>query len=459
MPQKNYFNLSERKIFLKIIDLFFLISGLYASFLFFEFNYFNFNSSAILGWVFLLFAYFLLFGEIFQLFNLNISNNRYLVVRSAVVTTFATVIFYIFTPYISPELPTNRLQIIYFFLAITIPVIIWRFLYISFIFSPKYFKTIIFVGKKERIENMVRHVYHDNFHNLIAYFSNEEIEGVEGYKNIATANIIDALGGLPVNELIIAREGLDNKYVDKLNKELILLFKKGINIVGLSSFYEEVTARVPKDYLDTNFYEYLNFSKNNTNRFYLFGLRFVDILVSIIGILVFLLIAPLLIIGNLVGNRGSLFYTQIRVGQNGNHFKIFKLRSMVKNAEKNGAVWAQKNDSRITAFGKFLRNTRLDEVPQFLNILKGDMSIIGPRPERPEFVKDLEEKIPFYAIRHVVRPGLTGWAQVNYPYANTIEEQETKLRYDLYYIKERNTFLDFKILIKTISTVLFYRGQ
>ena len=132
---------------------------------------------------------------------------------------------------------------------------------------------------------------------------------------------------------------------------------------------------------------------------------------------------------------------------------------MVENAETNGAVWAVKNDNRITAFGKFLRNTRLDEFPQFYNILKGDMSIIGPRPERPEFVKDLENKIPFYAIRNVVRPGLTGWAQVNYPYANTVEEQEIKLRYDLYYIKERSAFMDFKILIKTITTVLFYRGQ
>ena len=132
---------------------------------------------------------------------------------------------------------------------------------------------------------------------------------------------------------------------------------------------------------------------------------------------------------------------------------------MVENAESNGAVWAVKNDKRITAFGKFLRNTRLDEFPQFYNILKGDMSIIGPRPERPEFVKDLEHKIPFYAIRNVVRPGLTGWAQVNYPYANTIEEQEIKLRYDLYYIKERSAFMDFKILIKTVTTVLFYKGQ
>jgi len=123
------------------------------------------------------------------------------------------------------------------------------------------------------------------------------------------------------------------------------------------------------------------------------------------------------------------------------------------------AVYAQKNDTRITKFGKFLRKTRLDEVPQFFNILRGDMSIIGPRPERPEFVKNLEEKVPFYAIRHVVKPGLTGWAQVKFPYAGTLEEQEKKLRYDLFYIKEQCILLDFKIIIRTITTVLFFKGQ
>ena len=132
---------------------------------------------------------------------------------------------------------------------------------------------------------------------------------------------------------------------------------------------------------------------------------------------------------------------------------------MIVNAEANGAVWAIKNDKRITPFGKLLRNTRLDESPQFFNILKGDMSIIGPRPERPEFVKKLEEEIPYYGLRHVIKPGITGWAQVKYPYAGSVEEQEKKLRYDLYYIKEQSLFIDFKILIKTITTVLFFRGQ
>ncbi|PIY13133.1 MAG: sugar transferase, partial [Flavobacteriaceae bacterium CG_4_10_14_3_um_filter_33_47] len=136
-----------------------------------------------------------------------------------------------------------------------------------------------------------------------------------------------------------------------------------------------------------------------------------------------------------------------------------KYRTMVKNAEKNGAVWAKKDDVRITPFGKILRNSRLDEMPQFLNILKGDMSLIGPRPERPHFVRELSQTIPFYETRHIIKPGLTGWAQVNTRYGSSVDDSLLKLQYDLYYIKHRSFFLDANILIKTLSTVIFFRGQ
>ena len=161
---------------------------------------------------------------------------------------------------------------------------------------------------------------------------------------------------------------------------------------------------------------------------------------------------------NLFFNKGPLFYSQKRVGKNGMVFKIYKLRTMIVGAEKGLPLWATKDDLRITPFGKILRKTRIDELPQFYNVLVGDMNVIGPRPERPEFVSMLEEKIPFYSLRHIIKPGLTGWAQVEYPYANTVEDQEMKLRYDLYYLKERNLLLDFKIVLKTINTVLFYKG-
>jgi len=168
---------------------------------------------------------------------------------------------------------------------------------------------------------------------------------------------------------------------------------------------------------------------------------------------------PILLILNLIWNKGPLFYTQERVGKNNKVFTIYKLRSMVFDAEKNGAVFAEKNDVRITRFGKFLRKSRLDEVPQFINILKGQMAIIGPRPERPVFVKQIAQKLPFYQTRHVIKPGLTGWAQVNHSYTDTIDDALIKLQYDLFYIKHRSIFLDINIIIKTIGTVLFYKGQ
>ena len=132
---------------------------------------------------------------------------------------------------------------------------------------------------------------------------------------------------------------------------------------------------------------------------------------------------------------------------------------MIINAETSGAVFATVNDSRVTTFGKFLRKSRLDEVPQFINVLKGDMSVIGPRPERPFFVKEIAQIMPFYETRHVIKPGLTGWAQVNYSYGETIDDSLIKLQYDLYYIKHRSIYLDLNIIVKTISTVLFYKGQ
>ena len=180
---------------------------------------------------------------------------------------------------------------------------------------------------------------------------------------------------------------------------------------------------------------------------------------SVSGLVFGIVILPLILIGNLIGNRGPLFYIQERIGKNGKPFKIVKLRSMVINAEANGAKWAQKNDLRVTAFGRFLRRSRIDEIPQFINVLKGDMSIIDPRPERPFFVNELSRVIPFYETRNIIKPGLTGWAQVNTRYGSSVDDSLTKLQYDLYYIKHRSLFLDINIIVKTLSTILYYRGQ
>ena len=187
--------------------------------------------------------------------------------------------------------------------------------------------------------------------------------------------------------------------------------------------------------------------------------RLIELMFSILGLLISLFFIPIIFLCNLFANKGSLFYTQERVGKNGVVFEIYKFRTMTENSEANGAVFATHNDKRVTPFGKFMRKSRIDELPQFINVLKRDMGVIGPRPERPFFVEEIAAVMPFYETRHVIKPGLTGWAQVNYSYGESIDESLVKLQYDLYYIKHRSIFLDLSITFKTITTVLFYRGQ
>lgn len=454
-----YINLSERKLLLRAFDVFTIILSVSLASKFLDFIYININNTLIYSWFFILILYYLLFGHIFQIYNLKVSNNRFLVFRGIVLTSLVTTLFYVFSPFVTPSLPDNRLQILYFFLLITIPIIVWRFLYIGILFSPKYFKTIIILGHSSREKMIKAFSKFKNFHNIAANVCNEELDGINNFYDIDTVNLVDLVDASFTTEIIISTAGFSKETIRKINKQLVVLFEKGVVIQSFEAYYESVTKRIPKEYLDYNFYKQIDFAKNKDNQFYYFSRRAMDIIISIIGLTFLILLIPIILVCNLIANRGPLFYIQDRVGSKGKIFKIFKFRTMIKDAEKDGAVWAQKDDNRVTSFGKILRNTRIDEFPQFINVLKGEMSLVGPRPERPEFFTDLEDKIPFYAMRHIVRPGLTGWAQVNFPYANTIEEQEIKLRYDLYYIKERNTFLDFKILISTISTMLFFKGQ
>lgn len=422
-------------------------------------DYITFDNNSSISWLITLNFYFFLFGEVFQLYALNVSSSRFKVSRSLFLTTFVTTLFFVFTPFLSPELPENRIQVIYIFGLIFIPVLIWRFIYMWVFFAPKYFKDIIVISHSSRMTEFLNLIGTKGFHNVICYISDEQSKEYGQYFNVKETNIYKLVKEKSAKEVILSTRGFSSEVIAQINKEIIALFEEGINIKSFESFYEEITDRVPKDFLDHNFYKNINLSSSSDNKFYQVFRRILDVIISFIGLSLFAGLLPLILLMNLFGNRGPLFYTQNRVGRKGREFKIFKLRSMVVNAERQGAQYAVKNDKRITKFGKFLRNTRLDEVPQFFNILKGDMSLIGPRPERPEFVEDLREKIPFYAIRHVVKPGLTGWAQVNFPYANNLDEQEKKLRYDLFYIKEQSAFLDFKIIIKTMTTILFFRGQ
>jgi sugar transferase (PEP-CTERM system associated) len=187
--------------------------------------------------------------------------------------------------------------------------------------------------------------------------------------------------------------------------------------------------------------------------------KVIDLLVSLLGLLVFLPLCVIIALAIKLDSRGPVFYRQERVGQDGRLFSLIKFRSMTVDAEKDGPVWAVVNDQRVTRVGRWLRKLRLDEITQIINVIRGEMSIVGPRPERPFFVKKLEKEVPFYSHRHAVMPGITGWAQILYPYGATREDAQEKLKYDLYYIKHMSPIMDLRIISETAKIVLLGRGS
>lgn len=231
----------------------------------------------------------------------------------------------------------------------------------------------------------------------------------------------------------------------------------GIEIVDAPTFYEIVQGKLMLEEMTPSWIIFSSgFRRNALINVYK---RCVDILLSVFGLLLTAPFFPLIALAIKLDSRGPLFFKQVRVGSGEKPFLLYKFRSMCQNAERNGAVWAAKNDTRITRVGKFLRNSRIDEIPQLYNVLRGEMSFIGPRPERPEFVENLKKDIYYYSKRHTIKPGLTGWAQVRYPYGATVEDAKEKLRYDLYYIKNLSFLLDTQIIFETVKVVLFGRGR
>ena len=457
-----HFNISERKILLRIFDALFVLASLFMVSYFFDFDYFTITPENRI-WVVVLLIYLMAFGTVFELYNLQKSNKWESVLANITITSFTIVMVYLFTPFLTPELPDNRLQILYFFLSIFVSLCIWRLLYITFISSPRFFKNVLIVGDVSTIETIVNAFRKaDPNYNIIGFINCEDkfqdglkYKGVKEYK---PELILDIITTEKISEIVVASYNSE-AITPELYHDLINLLETGFPIREYTQVFEDMTNRVPVQFVGKDFYKYFPFSRSNNNKFYQLYSKTFDFVFSLIGLTIGVLFLPLVLIGNLIGNRGPLFYKQERVGKNGETFNIIKFRTMVTNAEKNGAVWASKNDSRITPFGKFLRRSRLDELPQFLNILNGNMSLIGPRPERPYFVRELSQVIPFYETRHIIKPGLTGWAQVNVRYGSSVDDSLLKLQYDLYYIKHRSFFLDLNIMVKTLSTVIFFRGQ
>ena len=240
-------------------------------------------------------------------------------------------------------------------------------------------------------------------------------------------------------------------------QELLELRMQGVKIEEATSWLEKISGKIEIDSLYPSWLVFSAGFRRSTT--FIFVRRLLSISISLIGLILAAPMIPFIMLAIRLDSKGPVFYTQARVGKAGQVFKVVKFRTMRHDAEAaNGPQWAGDNDPRVTRVGKFLRTSRLDEIPQLWCVLKGDMAFVGPRPERPEFIEWLSKEIPYYGVRHMVRPGVTGWAQVKYKYGSTIEDAREKLQYDLYYIKNASIGFDLLIMFQTVKTVLLRRG-
>ena len=361
--------------------------------------------------------------------------------------------------YISRDLMLPRWLMIYGSIFVFMALPVWRFLYLKFAVNTVGTQRVLLVGTSSVIQELAeRLLTNPEFgHNLLGYVGQSETPD----QKIAN---LPLLGELPDLRQIVETHkperiliGMTERRARMPVQELLDMRLGGIYVEEAAIAYEQAFGRVCTRELRPS---QLIFSTALGPSARTEGIH--TALSAVIAVVGTILTIPIMIIVAILvrlTSPGPILHGQVRSGLNGKPFTVYKFRSMKANAEATtGAVWAQKNDPRITSIGKYLRKFRLDELPQFFNVLRGEMSMVGPRPERPEFVKTLSEKIPFYKQRLSVKPGLTGWAQISHKYGDTVEDTITKLEYDLYYIKHLSLALDVYILLSTAKTVLLGRG-
>ncbi len=373
-------------------------------------------------------------------------------------TLLATAILYLF--YQNNDI-TPKTVLVFYGIAVFLLSVVWRFLSYELFFSNvRYQKRVLLIGGKSDNPELAKisKISKTSDYKIIGYVAEDSNFQTSPFPEIPfLGNIKDIkriINEQKAEELILALDYKNNPhFIQELSDSLTL----GVKIFEWQVFFEYVFQKVPTNQID-HFWFIQNFGENH-NKLYERIKRLIDILVASFGIvflaLIFLPIAILI----KATSQGPVFYKHKRMGFNGNLFTLIKFRSMRDDAEKDGAQWTKKNDERVTKIGKFIRKSKIDEFPQFINVLKGEMSLIGPRPERPEFLPILEEKIPFYYKRHMVKPGITGFAQVIYPYAATVDDSLEKIGYDLFYIKNRSFYLYVKIILLTIRTMLSMKGR
>jgi exopolysaccharide biosynthesis polyprenyl glycosylphosphotransferase len=330
---------------------------------------------------------------------------------------------------------------------------VWRYLVTGLTSLHWLREKILFVGFQPEVKELLSLSSFQNNYKVVAFFL--PLAYQEKERELQDYRIVYDLNGL---KELVEKKGVDSlvlvpgfKENNDLLKKIFSFFALRVKYLNFADLYETLSHKVLVRNID-NVWLMENLSPIDRKIDQIVK-RIFDLVFSLLGLLLFAPMFPFLALAIKLDSPGPIIYSQKRVGKKGKVFVLYKLRTMVADAEKWGPRWAKPDDPRITRAGRILRKTHLDELPQLFNILKGEMSFVGPRPERPAFVDQLKQEIPYYDIRHLVKPGFTGWAQINYGYGASVKDAEEKLKYELYYIKNRFVFLDLGIILKTLRII------
>jgi len=412
-------------------------------------------------WFYLLPVFWLLL--LTESYNPRRSTIRMETIREITVAVFVCSGLYLILFFFSAPFSLPRRGVAGFIASVYLLTLIWRLGYIQLFTAPLFLRRILIVGAGQagtQLTKIIKDIWPPPFFLVGLVDDDPEKIGkeIEGFPVLGGSDhLFDIVSEHQVSDLVFAISG---EMKNKMFERLLEAEEKGVEVTTMPTMYEELLGRIPifqlqSDWVLRSFVDHAHISG-----FYDLGKRLIDIVGGIVGVLLLVLTFPLIALLIWLNSGVPIFYKQVRLGKNGRSFSIIKYRTMVKDAERDGIPrTTEENDSRLTKIGKILRKTHLDELPQFLNILRGDMSLVGPRSERPELVDMYQHIIPFYRARLFVKPGLTGWAQVNYGYASNIDENAEKLEFDLFYIKRRNLFLDLQIMVRTLGTVIGFKGR
>jgi exopolysaccharide biosynthesis polyprenyl glycosylphosphotransferase len=350
-----------------------------------------------------------------------------------------------------------------FLLFASVLTLAWRMIFIRIYKRTGQLRRILLVGAG-RAGQTLAELYHSlgtRSFNIIGYVDDDVQKVGKTFHNLPVIGTSERLSDLidvyRISDLVVAING---EIQGTTFQNILDAQEKGVNVTRMPILYEEMTSRVPIHHLESDWIIRSFVDGLSVSGFYELFKRLIDILGGLIGMLILLAVLPFLALAIYIDSGLPIIYTQPRLGRGRSVFTIYKFRSMRRKSDKSDGIRAASNDdTRITRVGKFMRASRIDEFPQFWNILRGDMSLVGPRAEVPNLVEEYQKQVPFYRARLLVKPGLTGWAQINFGYVSNVTETSIKLEYDLYYIKHRTLSMDFQIILRTIGTVLKRTGR